>query len=239
MKAPIDISPVEATPGRTLVSHPVSAVLDREFEEWRSADRLVSIGESVALEIRGGGVETLAHYTSFRAGAHWGIYIKRQGILGVAAHLTAGTQTKRAIKLAYKALYHHELFHFRVDCAYLKLENALKNLAPEVALQQEHQSKHGAYDQLEEALANAYAIRRAKESATKSSLSKLFKNSPPGYKDFGKFLPDEAFRDGLSHLIGASGTDLERQSDVSGLGLLVDFNDSEINGFHVPVYLEH
>ena len=123
--------------------------------------------------------------------------------------------------------------------AHLKLETLFANVAPQVSLHQQGTSKHGKYDELEEALANAYAIRRARESTTKSSLGKLFKNAPPGYRDFGQFLSDDAFHDGLSHLLGTVGTDLNRQSHVSGLGALVDLSDSEINGVHVPVYLEH
>ena len=54
MKAPVDISPPESTWRNLLESHPISAILEREFEEWKSAERLKSFGEDIAMEIQGG-----------------------------------------------------------------------------------------------------------------------------------------------------------------------------------------
>lgn len=230
-----------------LVSLPRDEFLARHIPEMTSgrSDEMTRKGRQAEVEVEREGLDRLAWYKSFRLGGDWGIHIRRQGVVGFASHLsaTSGKAVDRSIKAAFRCLYEHELFHFQVDCAYLKLETGgrlsidEKEVFGPKSLYFTTRKAFKAWDPLEEALANAQAVRRAKpkfQDAVKAFLLK----GPVGYKDFGQFVTNEAFREALDSLFNVTSQSLLREALSSGVGSLVDVEDKELNGQHVPTYLE-
>jgi len=234
--------------GEVLVTLPLESFLAEFIPAWRTESReeLVGAGREADELNRNRGIDQLAYYRSFRHGPGWGIHIKRHGIIGLAHHIVSSssksTPVQRSIKAAYKILYQHELFHFQVDCAYLKLETAGRSSIDEQLVIGNHslylQSRipSDGYDPLEEALANARAIRDTK-TEYKSSVGSFMKKSPPGYRDFGRFSSKQAFFNGLDSLFNLTESGLDRSATYRGIGTLVDLDDETLNGHHVPVYL--
>ena len=240
--------PAPELAGEVLVTLPLESFLAEFIPTWRTESReeLVGAGGEADELNRNSGIDQLAYYRSFRHGQGWGIHIKRHGILGLAHHIVSSssksTPVQRSIKAAYKILYQHELFHFQVDCAYHKLETAGRSSIDEQLVVgdqslylQSHITPDG-YDRLEEALANARAIRDTK-TEYKSSVASFMKKSPPGYRDFDRFSSKRAFFEGLDSLFNLMESGLGRSATYRGIGTLVDLDDEILNDHHVPVYL--
>lgn len=247
MFIPFDFTfPPEKDPSRVRVTLPRDAFLAEYIEEWRTAEpgQLQRMGRLVEAEARQRGLDILAFYKSFRDGSDWGIHIRRIGIVGVAHHLHSfsGLSVQRSIKAAYRLLFEHELFHFQVDCGYFKLETAgrpdikIVDLMSTKGPYRVSRSVMTPWDPLEEALANARAIHRAKPEF-KAAARNFLKGLPPGYRDFGGFSKAKDFRNGLDALFNLTSKSLERTALTTGLGSLIDLDDRELNGFFVPVYL--
>lgn len=250
MITPLPIpEPEPELPGAVLVTLPLESFLADFIPAWRveSREELVGAGRRVAGEMNENrGIDQLAFYRSFRHGPGWGIHIKRHGILGLAHHIVStsskSTPVQRSIKAAYKILYQHELFHFQVDCAFHKLETAgrssidVSRLRGKDSLYRQSRGPSDWYDPLEEALANARAIRDTK-TEYKQSVASFMKKSPTGYRDFGQFSSKQAFFNGLDSLFNLTESGLDRAATYRGIGTLVDLDDDILNGRHVPVYL--
>src|SRR5262245_37786215 len=96
-----------------------------EFGADIDEDRLVQalggtegelIRRSVLLER---GTDALAWYVTFHApGAQWGVYIPTSSLLYMATQVFGRLKMdlESRIRIAFRALHQHELFHFAVDC---------------------------------------------------------------------------------------------------------------------------
>lgn len=240
--------PEPELPGAVLVTLPLESFLADFIPAWRAKSReeLLGAGRVAGEMNENRGIDQLAFYRSFRHGPGWGIHIKRHGILGLAHHIVStsskSTPVQRSIKAAYKILYQHELFHFQVDCAYHKLETAGRpsidesRLVGNDSLYLQSRGPSDWYDPLEEALANARAIRDTKMEY-RSSVARFMKKSPTGYRDFGQFSSKQAFFNGLDSLFNLTESGLDRAATYRGIGALVDLQDEMLNDQHVPVYL--
>ena len=243
----VDIPPGQpGDPDEPLVRLPRDEFLRENIPEWTEnfGTALEISSRSSQEQWRQRGIEALAEYRSFRHGNKWGIVIRRSGVrgLGHRLHLETGLPLNRCLKAAFRALYEHELFHFQVDCGYLRLESVgiqsigAKERTGYGDLYGLSRKLFQPWDQLEEALANARSISRSKREF-RAALKSAFQECPPGYRDFGQFRTGAAFQKGLDALFNLSEPILDRKVAASGVGRVIDPNDSEINGQHVPVYL--
>ena len=223
------------------VEPPIDEFLLRQFEitnpRWLDENRW-TVDETLS-GIQQGGVETLAWYTSFRSAHVWGIFIRRSAIKGLTYQFATktGELPQHCLRAAYKVLYRHELFHFQVDCAYLKLDElaAAHSLSGDDPYLQSRKSNK-PWDDLEEALANARSLYRTRRPF-RSELTRILKTSPHGYRDFGKYRSKQDFMAGVDQLLSQPHAGLRSNPGLHGISALVDLEDSILNGQHVPVYL--
>jgi len=255
----IEIPVSRPEPDMRLIEGDVDTALREFVPAWTTSTfHDVEIQAGRAREVnRSEGADMLATYRSFRRGGPWGITIKRSGIYGIAGilHQTSSLkiEPKHLIKTAYRLLYAHERFHFQVDCAFLTLElsvNGLSNTFDPMHGYNLYDTKaahFAGYDRLEEALANARALRYVNKELTKVGkgpdrknllphIEDLLRNSPEGYRDFEVFSSKNKFFAGLDALV-TPGTELHRTPLASGFSRLVDLNNSRINGGFVPTYI--
>ena len=223
------------------VEPPIDEFLLRQFEitnpRWLDENRWTA--DETLSGIQQGGVETLAWYTSFRSNQVWGIFIRRSAIKGLTYQFATktGELPQHCLRAAYEVLYVHELFHFQVDCAYLKLDElaAAHSLSgDDPYLQSRLMNK--PWDDLEEALANARSLYKTRRPF-RSELTRISKTSPRGYRDFGKYRYKQDFMAGVDQLLSQPRAGLRSNAGLHGISALVDLEDSILNGQHVPVYL--
>ena len=223
------------------VDPPIDEFLLRQFEtiDPRWLDENHWIAEEALGEIKQSGIDVLAWYTSFRSNQVWGIFIRRSAIKGLTYQFATktGELPQHCLRAAYEVLYVHELFHFQVDCAYLKLDElaAAHSLSgDDPYLQSRLMNK--PWDDLEEALANARSLYKTRRPF-RSELTRILKTSPRGYRDFGKYRSKQDFMAGVDQLLSQPRAGLRSNAGLHGISALVDLEDSILNGHHVPVYL--
>jgi len=223
------------------VEPPIDEFLLRQFEaiDPRWLDENHWAAEETLSGVRQGGIETLAWYTSFRSSQVWGIFICRSAIKGFTYQFATktGELPQHCLRAAYEVLCGHELFHFQVDCAYLKLNEltAAHSLSgDDPYLQSRKMNK--PWDDLEEALANARSLYKTRHPF-KAELTRILKTSPHGYRDFGKYRSKKDFFAAVDQLISQPHESLRNNPGLHGIRALVDLEDSILNGQHVPVYL--
>lgn len=143
-------------------------------------------------------IDALAFYLPFHFFlGNWGIYIREQGLLRLAAAIGnevvrrgAAISPNVLLDFAYELLWAHEFFHFKTEVACARL-----NLSPpqfNAAYQHFFDDARAALD--EEALANASALtdaRRHRDTTevriVRSCARSWMKRMGPGYADFAKF----------------------------------------------------
>jgi hypothetical protein len=223
------------------VEPPIDEFLLRQFEtiDPRWLDENHWIAEEALGEIRQSGIDVLAWYTSFRSNQVWGIFIRRSAIKGLTYQFATktGELPQHCLRAAYEVLYGHELFHFQVDCAYLKLDElaAAHSLSGDNPYLQSRKMNK-PWDDLEEGLANARSLYKTRHPF-KAELTRILKTSPHGYRDFGKYRSKKDFFAAVDQLISQPDASLRSSPGLHGIRALVDLEDSILNGQHVPVYL--
>jgi len=154
------------------------------------------------------GVDGLAWYVNFHVkGAQWGVYIPTSGLaymmVRVFGRLPVNSDTK--MKIAFRALHQHELFHFAVDYMSAQWEAITGHAChrPARALK----DSVAGYILREEELANAHMIRslRGGSAALKvrgrSEALRLFtRRQPAGYQDAERSTRRVAFDAGCEAL---------------------------------------
>lgn len=223
------------------VEPPIDEFLLRQFEttdaRWLDENRWTA--EEMLGGIKQEGIDILAWYTSFRSSRNWGIFIRRYAIKGFAHQFATktGQPLQHCLRAAYEVLYGHELFHFQVDCGYLKLDElASAHSLTGSGSYQKSRILNKPWDDLEEALANARSLHKTRRPF-KSELTQIFNTSPHGYRDFGQYRSKLDFMAALDQLMSQPDSNLRKQPGIHGIGVLVDLEDSVLNGQHVPVYL--
>ncbi len=122
----------------------------------------------LADRIAQGGFEAIAWYVSFHQNRqYWGIYFDLQALASFAVRvfgsLRGSLSDADLLRLTFWTVLNHELFHYRVDAAATLLE--LGALRPfYLPYRQAHPDLGSEGCRLEEALANAYAWRRARSA---------------------------------------------------------------------------
>lgn len=151
------------------------------------------------------GMDALGWYGSFHVrGRQWGIYVKVSGLLYLVQNAFAGLDVEPVakIRLAFRAILDHELFHFATDYAISQTELAVHHAwwVP---------FKASGHDrEQEEKLANAYMLRRfrtgPKLQGKQEALRFFTTQQPAGYKDAHKVKSND-WRDELAKLASEYG----------------------------------
>ncbi|MDO8526475.1 MAG: hypothetical protein Q7T03_02170 [Deltaproteobacteria bacterium] len=188
---------------------PPDRILDPIFEYGaeNNPDQLVkNLGKDETEKIRKSievkGIDALAWYVSYHyRGLQWGIYIPISSLVFLAYNvfgsLPCNGLTK--IKLAFRALHQHELFHFSTD--YMTSQIELITRKPCHVISRPKLKNNGGYIAWEEQLANAamlqsilYAPGTLKvPNAYKQLLVAIVKQQPAGYRDGPKVVKTKPF----------------------------------------------
>lgn len=156
-------------------------------------------------------------------GHSWGIYIREQCILDIAANiaeavnwpsvrLPAGAKALHLLRSAFYILFLHEQFHHKVESLGLRLLIATDSDRYRPYKEKVYRTTFLTRDCVEESLANAESFRRLSEPryttrvdpAIRAGLRDYLRASipmqPPGYAEGVHFFDDAPYRDGLFNL---------------------------------------
>lgn len=163
---------------RGLVPYPLSDSTPRREEHFSVLDRLYREGSSI---------DALAWYVSFHNTEHeWGIFIPMSSVhyLGDKLFKRLGMKADKRVHVAFEMLLHHERFHFWTDYALTQYELAFDTALATPLHEQLH--AQGRYLEIEEALANAYMVRKVSGMLSPRQLQRLrddIVQAPAGYRD--------------------------------------------------------
>ena len=125
----------------------------------------------------------------------WGIYLLVEGVQWLACEIIKRSggkvSQKEAVPAARMFLYYHEAYHHKTECFATRLELAHRKPFYKTGFECYFQKTWGTDDCLEEALANANALKGNKKMSSRdieSALMDYVKDSPPGYSQGVKVL---------------------------------------------------
>jgi len=139
-------------------------------------------------EIRERGTDALAWYVSFHQSRRWGIYFRVRGISYLANLLKTRSNRddlNERIRNALDVLFYHEVFHFLTDMVSAHMEMVFRK--PHYLPYKNRYS-----DFIEEALANAYVLRRVPKRYH-SPIKRFFHQRPLRYREFSSYIQDTDF----------------------------------------------
>lgn len=213
----INVSDQHYTPGSPILG-PIEQIEDEEHSEgvFRFPSERELNTQQIDQIIKNHGTDALAWYRPFHMEPqqNWGITILDRGIWYVARKLatelySTDTDDEDAIMycrdIAKDFLYHHEMFHFKVELA----ATVVEKFDPTGALYagywkpqtdrewfgSEVKSNGQVKAPLEEALANSYALYKVcseisgneRRNKVKKAIKQFMKMQPEGYRDAEKF----------------------------------------------------
>jgi hypothetical protein len=142
-------------------------------------------------------IDTLAYYLPYHFYPEkWGVYLRASGILYLASVLkeAAGAPADaELLELSRRILFEHEFFHFIAETACSQAEVVANIRLYEPYFPNPYAAPH------EEALANAYACRRAmrgRSAHIKAQVSTWMSRQPEGYRDYHRWLTRARFDTG-------------------------------------------
>lgn len=151
-------------------------------------DELTKIRKAVELH---GIDKALAWYVSYHyRGLQWGIYIPVSGLIYLAVDVFQKLQCDllKKVRLAFRVLHQHELFHFAAD--YMASQLELITRKPCYVLSKPKLKNDDGFILWEESLANAtmlrsvrFAPRNIKIKGAYAQMLKFVKKQPKGYRD--------------------------------------------------------
>lgn len=162
--------------------------------------------------------DVAAYYLPFHFyRSRWGIYVRLASIPRITARLLGkaqlvGTPIENAVARAvFRTLLFHETFHHFVELAISRFETVGLESAGGLPPLYERNFHQPLAVLLEEALANAYALKRLERYAspmgytmrmtTLALLAKYMEGQPAGYRDFEQYLQDKLFIQGKDSLL--------------------------------------
>lgn len=132
------------------------------------------------------GTEAIAVYLPYHLSRSWGIYIFEEPLNGLSyiiSHYT-GLAFDYVFNLCERAVIEHELFHFQTEYAATIAETVCRK-----PIYGPYFVRSRPYSEDEEAIANACMLTLSHlDAKIRSMLEMVCLESPPGYKDFRKFL---------------------------------------------------
>jgi predicted RNA binding protein YcfA (HicA-like mRNA interferase family) len=120
----------------------------------------------------------------------WGVYLLYDGVVWLAREIQKLSKGMisgvSAVQAARLFLYYHEAFHHKTECFATRLEITHRKPLYKTAFEQNYQNMVGKDECLEEALANAEALKKVLSkfpaySELKSAFEAYILDSPPGY----------------------------------------------------------
>ncbi|RKY52169.1 MAG: hypothetical protein DRP89_08090 [Candidatus Neomarinimicrobiota bacterium] len=174
--------------------HEVPIFIDPEAEILEADNKLDS-------EISESGVEALAWYVPFHQSKRWGFYFRTRGIFYLSNYFKNKrnlNDVNERVKRALKVLFYHEFFHFLTEIAAAHMEMTYKEPLYNPYLKFCNESASTTLN-IEEPLANAYALRRI-QKRYRSRVKAFFDMQPPPYSEFHKFVKDTCFLAGKRKL---------------------------------------
>lgn len=152
------------------------------------ADQRVKIAQDVLLR----GVDALGWYSSFHVmGVQWGVYVKSSSLLYLAREVFSRLDLDPVakIRLAFRAILDHELFHFATDYAVAQTELAQDVAWWALCKKARSEAASPPYP-IEEKLANAYMLRRFRSGPRalwvrggQPAIRRFTQQQPEGYRD--------------------------------------------------------
>lgn len=157
------------------------------------------------------GVDALGWYAPFHAiGVQWGIYIPISSLAYVAECVFAGVAADLGtrVRLAFRIIHQHELFHFAAEYALAQFELFLRT--PFHVERSRLRDPKLGFIVAEEQAANAWmlrSLRTAKRSQRPAGRAKALRHfiskQPPGYRDAPEILETHRFRAAVQSLVEA------------------------------------
>lgn len=194
-------------------------------------------------EVTRSGFDVLAWYVSYRSFSdRWGIFIREDAAVGVGqffADRHRQLDLVEGIDATVRLLMAHEYFHFLVDIGSEVIEDVLG--APLYGpWRHDNLQRSPVYNPLEEALANAFAYRRGKTRGLARPTRAFLEFSPVGYRDFGSYISDDTWYEGLRTLlttIEMCGVETTGDPGPWGRELFIDEQQRLVSPLNVPVWL--
>lgn len=154
----------------------VSEVVGREFEE------------ETLREIEENGMEAIAVYVPYHVTRSWGIYVFLERLAGLAYAIARRLRMDftNVLICCDSAVLKHEYFHFHTEYVATIIETVIQKATYLPYLQARR-----PYDLDEEAIANAWMLTsrfRLASHHIKDELAKICSSSPPGYRDYKKYI---------------------------------------------------
>jgi hypothetical protein len=146
--------------------------------------------DEVIKEIKGKGVEAIAFYAPFHFYERWGVYFFEEKLYALAYFIlkSLGPQPHlsfyEVLEVCFRSILEHEIFHFKTELFSTIAEEMIRHPSIYAPYFQRNQP----YSQLEEALANAFMISSRIVIPIKKEMENICNNSPPGYKDYHKYV---------------------------------------------------
>jgi len=237
---------------RPRLAHAIDGALNQLC--WPDGEINPSTGEEINERYVEEGVEALAWYSSAHVvpAAEAGIWVREQG-LHLAAERLAGSDpvTRRHVQLAFAVILLHELFHAVVDRVLTTAGDWLSARDGKAARIYERYVREiqprfaAAGEPLEEALANAFALRKfevaaaAGTAADVAAVRQWMTGQPDGYKHFGAYEKPADFAAG-TRVLGARAIGAARSSPGSPthpLDQAFAVQIASLNPFTVPTFL--
>jgi hypothetical protein len=159
-------------------------------------------GERIHQAVLKKGVDALGWYVPFHAiGVQWGIYIATSSLAYMATRVFSNVpvDVRTRVRLAFRAIHQHELFHFAMEYAVAQLE--LLFAEPIHVHRLRLRDPRLGYIVAEEQAANAWMLRSlwsAKRSLRPAGRARALRSfvagQPAGYRDAGEIVRSEKFR---------------------------------------------
>jgi hypothetical protein len=166
-------------------------------------------GERIRQAVLAKGVDALGWYAPFHLiGVQWGIYIPTSSLayLAKTAFSSVPVDVTTRVKIAFRAIHQHELFHFATEYAVAQLELLVGE--PIHVHRSELKDPQLGYIVAEERAANAWMLRSLpstkrtlRSPGRAKALRRFVSRQPAGYRDAGEIVGTDNFRAACHDLI--------------------------------------
>jgi hypothetical protein len=143
--------------------------------------------EEVLREVEERGIETVAVYVPYHVSRNWGIYIFSEKLNGLASYVAriSNITFEDAFLLCRRAVIEHECFHFHTEYSATIVETVVQR-----SIYLPYFQSSRPYSEEEEAIANAWMLTSRAQGlkSIRPALEDICRRSPPGYRDYRRFL---------------------------------------------------
>ncbi|HEC88732.1 MAG TPA: hypothetical protein ENI52_05400 [Thermoplasmata archaeon] len=206
--------------------------------------------EEIGKELADEGIEAFAWYRSFHwnPSYKWGIYMVDKGIYYIARNVFGKIKqvspqgrcynTLDFVQQSFRLLFLHEFFHYITDIAASILEIGSLSTHPyyNEYVKNVYMCPRNKNEPVEEAMANAFAFNKFRESSIRQQLRIFMKNQPAGYSALEQYVRRRDFIHGRRKL-GTLIRDGAHANGVAPLETLFDCYSCDLHFGDVPIYI--